>query len=159
MSDLIRSMDELVDRMRDRKEQLDLPNDIIDDIAGLPTRYTAKVFAKMKSPGYISLGPMLGTLGLALKIVEEPAVIDKLKHRFQPRKRKCQRPLSISLSIVTHGQQPTDIAIKTKMAELGRKGGKRRLHTMSARTRRRIAKMAAAARWEKQRKDEVTCSC
>jgi hypothetical protein len=42
------------------------------------------------------------------------------------------------------------------MAEMGRKGGriggKRRLDTMSARERSKVAKLAARARWSKKKK-------
>lgn len=48
---------------------------------------------------------------------------------------------------------PTQSQISAFMAELGRKGGKiggkRRLETMSSQERKRIAKKAADARWEK----------
>ena len=48
---------------------------------------------------------------------------------------------------------PTKSQISAFMAELGRKGGKiggkRRLETMSSQERKRIAKKAADARWEK----------
>jgi hypothetical protein len=46
---------------------------------------------------------------------------------------------------------PTKDQISALMAQMGRKGGKiggkRRLETMSARERRRVAKKAADARW------------
>ncbi len=49
---------------------------------------------------------------------------------------------------------PTSTQISMLMAELGRKGGKvggkRRLQTMTAKERRRIAKRAAKVRWGKR---------
>lgn len=49
---------------------------------------------------------------------------------------------------------PTKSQISMFMSEMGRKGGKiggkRRLYTMTAEDRRRIAKKAAKARWTKE---------
>ncbi|MGJ5120959.1 hypothetical protein [Bradyrhizobium oligotrophicum] len=83
-----RSMDELVNALQQRKEQLNLSNDLIDDLAGLPDRYAAKLFCRMKSPGRVSLGPMLGALGLTLVMIEDPAAVERMKDRWKPRKRR-----------------------------------------------------------------------
>jgi len=52
-------------------------------------------------------------------------------------------------------QLPTEAQISALMAQLGRKGGKiggkRRLETLSSLQRKRIAKKAARARWNKTR--------
>lgn len=51
---------------------------------------------------------------------------------------------------------PTDAQVSVLMAELGRKGGKiggkRRLETMTAQKRKKIARKAARTRWSKGKK-------
>ena len=61
------------------------------------------------------------------------------------------------LSLTTSDAANADKAILSKvMAEMGRKGGKiggkRRLETMTAAQRKRVAKKAAKARWAKKKK-------
>jgi hypothetical protein len=154
MTDLIRSMDELVARMRQRKDELNLPAEVIDDLAGLPTRYTAKVLAKMKSPGYISLGPMLETLGLAIRVVEDQAALERMRPRYIYRKRSSAPRKSTEMG---GASMPANVRVALKMlGELNAEarilagasiGGKKRAKKLSKRARRHIAKQAAAARW------------
>ena len=51
------------------------------------------------------------------------------------------------------GEEPLRVNLSTYMAEIGRKGGKvggkRRLQTMTAASRKRLATKAAKARWAK----------
>jgi len=84
-----------------------------------------------------------------------------------PRRIKQKRPTDVnelahhlvalstqeSLDVVA---PPTSAQISLVMAELGRKGGKiggkRRLETMTAQERKKVAKKAANARWKKSKK-------
>lgn len=147
MTTLIRSMDEVVAAMRARKDELNLPAEVIDDLAGLPTRYTAKVLAKMKSPGYISLGPMLETLGLALQVVEDPDALKRMRPRYSYRKRPASKAASMPPQIVLTPQNEAKIALHARMKSLAILGGKARAGRLGKRARRRIAKQAAEARW------------
>ena len=70
--------------------------------------------------------------------------------------RLAEGPVSISTDESESSIQPPSKAqISMIMAQLGRKGGKiggkRRLETMTAKARRRIAQKAANARWRKER--------
>jgi hypothetical protein len=63
---------DLVRALRDRAQALDVNRLDLDEAAGLPAGYSGKVLgpAMVKSLGRVSLGTLLGALGLALVVVE-----------------------------------------------------------------------------------------
>jgi hypothetical protein len=79
----------LMDALRARRDQLAVTHQTIDDVAGLPSGYTGKLFAPhpMKCLGMISLGAILGTLGLKLAILEDDEALKRVKGRLVPRKK------------------------------------------------------------------------
>jgi len=74
---------------------------------------------------------------------QEPTDVNELAHRL----------VSVSTSDERGITPPTKAQISLLMAELGRKGGKkggkRRLETMTPTERKEIARRAAKARWKK----------
>ena len=60
--------------LRARANQLALSRETLDEVAGLPAGYTGKLLgaAKVRRFGPISLGPLLGALGLVLVVREDP---------------------------------------------------------------------------------------
>jgi hypothetical protein len=80
--------DELIGAFRARMHSLNTPMEIIDEVAGLPTRYTSKIFApaRLKTVGRVSLGPLLGALGLRLLVAVDEEAFAKVQHRLVPRK-------------------------------------------------------------------------
>ncbi|PJG56628.1 hypothetical protein CVM73_03505 [Bradyrhizobium forestalis] len=85
-------MAELVEALRQRRDDLDVSNETIDAIAGFPERYTSKLLAPRapRNLSYNSLGLILGALGVALQVVEDEEQIKRVKGRWQ--KRKPQGP-------------------------------------------------------------------
>ena len=76
MTDHIMTMDDLIRALRDRRRALGLSQIAVDDMAGLPTGYTAKIEAVLTNPtaknaraiGRESLPLMLGALGVSLAV-------------------------------------------------------------------------------------------
>ncbi len=73
MTRLIRSIDDLVAAIRARRDELNIPHELIDHLAGFQSGYTSKLLAPdpMKGLGPMSLPALLGALGAALVLVEE----------------------------------------------------------------------------------------
>jgi hypothetical protein len=65
---IITSMTGLLEAIRTRQDELDLSCELIDEIAGLPARYTSKLLAPVPLRGisHMSLTAILGALGIGL---------------------------------------------------------------------------------------------
>jgi hypothetical protein len=90
---VITSMTGLLEAIRARQDELDLSCETIDEIAGLPARYTAKLLAPVPLRGisHMSLTAILGALGIGLVVVEDDAQREKVEDRWKPRKRVTKR--------------------------------------------------------------------
>src|SRR5262245_6014051 len=84
---IVRSYDELIIALRAHCTELGSAGETYDDVAGLPLRYTSKLLAPVpiKTLGRISLGPLLGVLGLALVVVEDAEALARIRDRLTPR--------------------------------------------------------------------------
>lgn len=82
----VRTSQDLCEAFRRRIFELDVSLDTVDDIAGLPTRYTAKVIGvhPTKKFGQLSFEALLGALGLMLLVVEDPAALERVRSRLEP---------------------------------------------------------------------------
>jgi hypothetical protein len=157
----IRSMPELIEALRARRDSLNISHETIDSIAGLQSGYTSKLLAPkpIKNLGPMSFGSLLGALGLAVVVVEDPQAVVRVEKHWQKRKRPQKLvPLSIALSI--ENEIPAKLQItpdlqaqierREFMKSIGKKGGKRRLKTMGKRARQRAASHAIRCRWARR---------
>lgn len=80
----IRDYSDLIEVLRARAVGLKTTRLQIDDCAGLPSGYTAKLLSrkKLRCLGHASLGPILQALGLMLVPVEDPAAIERIHGRY-----------------------------------------------------------------------------
>jgi hypothetical protein len=87
----IRDYSDLVAALRARANALDVSRGTIDEVAGLPSGYAGKLLALVpsKTLGRVSLGPVLGALGVMLVLVEDAAALDRVRDRLV--KRRWQR--------------------------------------------------------------------
>lgn len=137
----------LMDAMRLRMVELDTTYDGVDELAGLPLRYTSKLFAPVpiKGVGRHSLGPLLGALGIKLLVVVDTALMAKvtkqLSHR-EPIKRAD-----------AHGGTPTRRRRKKSAlkgnSDWGRVMAARRFLLSNPKQRSAKARKAARAQWRK----------
>jgi hypothetical protein len=90
---LLRSPDDIVAALRARRDELDIPHEVIDHIAGLQSGYTSKMLAPqpMKGLGAMSLPALLGAMGAALVLVEDSAQLERISRRWQKRRRPPTR--------------------------------------------------------------------
>jgi hypothetical protein len=160
----IRDMAGLVEAIRRRKDELNISNETIDAIAGFQSGYAGKVLAPkpIRHVGYMSLGLILGALGVGLQVVEDEEIRVKVEGRWTRRKRVVP---TAAASISQIDQKPADLLaqiIKDHMRNIGAKGnemgaaskgGKQRAKLLGKRARQRIATHAARKRWSKNRKD------
>jgi hypothetical protein len=162
----IRSMAALVEALRTTQVELGLSYELIDSISGLQAGYTAKLLgpAQSKRLGPISTFPLLGALGKAIAIVDDPEQISAVKGRWKQRKivggssrqmrqraenAACAPSLSTSLSISERMREIRKMVKKESLVKAGKNSAKRRAKTMSKRARQRVASHAARMRWSR----------
>lgn len=161
MTQPIRSMPELIEALRSRAAELQLTHETIDNVAGLQGGYTSKLFAPkpIKNLGPISFSSILGALGLAVVVVDDPEQIKRVEGRWTKRVRPLRLPASIPASI--DNEVPTSLAVTPALKRLienpvwlksfTSSGGKARALKLSPSKRQRIARKAARARWNTKR--------
>jgi hypothetical protein len=162
MTQPIRSMPELLEALRARRDELNISHETIDNIAGMPSGYTSKLFAPepIRGFGYASFGSVLGALGLAVVVVADPEQAKKVEKRWVRRKRPQKLP-SASIPASMPCEVPAELAITPAfqrllndpayMKKLAVRGGNIRCYRLSKRRRKQIAKNAARARWAKEK--------
>jgi hypothetical protein len=85
---IVRDYAGLVECLRRRAEELDVSRMTLDDVAGLPSGLTGKILggAHVKKLGRLSLGGLLGALGLELVVRENPDALERVRRRLEKRK-------------------------------------------------------------------------
>jgi hypothetical protein len=81
-----RGADDLRAILRARFHELGVSYETVDHIAGLPTRYTAKVLGLQptRNFGQISLDALLGAAGLMLIAVANDTALARVRSRLEP---------------------------------------------------------------------------
>lgn len=163
----IRGMPELVDAIRARRDELNISHETIDNIAGLQSGYTSKLLGPrpLKGFSHMSLGAVLGALGICLHVVDDPTARAAVQGRWQKRKRP-QRLLPASIPASMPNEVPGKIAVTPElqahlerqehMKTIAKSGGKRRAAVLGKRARQRIASHAARMRWAKEKSPRTT---
>jgi DNA-binding phage protein len=81
---------DLVVALRHRIVELGTHMSAVDEVAGLPARYTSKVLSLGQGRptlGLISMGPILGALGLKLAVLPDDEALARIRHRLPKRSR------------------------------------------------------------------------
>jgi hypothetical protein len=109
---------DLVEILCRRADELNVSRETIDEIAGLPDRYSSKLLTRLPARmfGRTSFGAIIGALAVKIIVVEDPEALEKLKPRLAKFKRKQPRagsrhtdPLIKSArppTAVSHGAPP-----------------------------------------------------
>jgi hypothetical protein len=105
-----RSREELLAVLRERRDELNISHGTIDGIAGISDGHFSKLVCArpLKNLGPISLGAILGALGLGIvKIVieEDPKAIEQVSGRWTPRKRPPNPKKSPVWSVVADSSE------------------------------------------------------
>lgn len=162
----IRSMADLVEALRSTQVERELSYETIDSISGLQSGYCAKILGPKKSKrlGPVSTFPLLGALGKAIMIVDDPEQIALVSGRWKKRKivggsarqlkilenKALEASLSTSLSTSEKMRQIRKMVKKENLVKAGQIGGRRRAKSMAKSARQEQASHAARKRWEKQ---------
>jgi hypothetical protein len=96
---IAREYGELINALRDRAEELNVSRETLDAVSGLQSGYTAKLLVGLKGLGRVSLGPLLGSMGVVLVVMEDPIALAKVRDRLVPR---CPQGHSAHGGIVRH---------------------------------------------------------
>jgi hypothetical protein len=96
---VVRSYYDLVDALRARVLELGTDYEEIDRVSGYTDTYTSKLLAPRPSRnfGEVSLGSMLGALGLELHVVENLAASAKARQRLKQRVFAAYEPAPVVL--------------------------------------------------------------
>jgi hypothetical protein len=148
---VVRSYYDLVDAFRRRVTELDTDYEEVDRVAGYTDTYTSKLLAPRPSRnfGEVSLGSMLGALGLELHVIENPDATEKAKARLKKRVFKN----------TVHASGKHYVSFRLSLRSLqrnARKGGRARAQKLTAARRREIASNAAKKRWHRPKIEDVT---
>lgn len=157
---IVTDYDGLVAACRARADALNISRDTIDEVAGLPKGYTSKALMiepfggksatggrlSSRNLGRVSLGPMLGALGIALVVVEDAEALAKVSGRMTKRNKsqvRCLNAKPLSIDAVED--------FKTSyFRTLGAQGGRARIVRTDSLRRKQIAEAGARARWQKE---------
>jgi hypothetical protein len=141
----VRDYAQLVRAIRTWIAELGTAGETIDDVAGLPLRYTMKLLAPVpvKGIGRTSLGPLLGALGLKLVVAVDHEVLARIRPRLIGRHHA-------SLALLPVGK-PRQKAYTINSTEVSLLYNERRTLKLSPSRRSSIARIAAKARWAKVR--------
>jgi hypothetical protein len=136
-----RDYQELIQVLRRRAAQFGTPMEQLDEIAGLPSRYVSKLLAPVpiKAFGPVSLGPLLGALGLVLVVSEDAAALARVKSRL------IRSPYAGSKMLA--GKPKRRFSLIRGNPELARMMRLRQVLLQTQHRRKEIARNAAAIRW------------
>lgn len=127
-----------------RKLSFDTMNDLID----CPERYFHKILGPkpVKRMGMQSLGWAFGVLGVKCIIVEDPEVWERIQ-----RQRDFKTRDEAHFKSASHANGKHHVVTWRFLKKISSSGGKARAQKLTAAQRKKIAKMAAKARWAKRR--------
>jgi hypothetical protein len=138
--------DGLIAAIRNRAAELQVAGETLDEISGLPNRYCAKLIGPkpIRRIGAISLGPLLGALGIKLIIAEDEDALRRVAGRLRKRDARLVRNSVVHLT-----------KTKREYQKMGRIGGPLSRTYMSEQRASEIGRKAAQARWSKPRVAQV----
>ncbi|MCK1672800.1 hypothetical protein [Bradyrhizobium sp. 150] len=126
---IIGSREQLLEVVRDRRDELDLSHDLLDSITGLQGGYVSKLLADppVRGFGEMSLQAVLDALGLRIGfavIMEDPERAERVRARWKPRKRRptnvkvtASAPTAQTMRCVASDPQITPNADSTNLTE------------------------------------------
>jgi hypothetical protein len=153
----VRNYAELITAIRDRIVELNTTSEVVDFVAGLPLRYSAKLLAPNppRTIGSLSLGPLIGALGLALVVIEDREQLERIRHRLEPCKKKRMPPVASERKKPINGwsqwmQFQRNLSLSAEeRSRLARHAA--RMRWAGSHRRSRAARIAALARWGRRR--------
>jgi hypothetical protein len=131
-------------RARAAEQKIAIGGDSVAAVSGLPVAYVAKLLQPRpaKRLGAISLGPLLGVLGLRLLVCADPIALARFGSKLEKRR-----------EAFVHSEAVHQVVFSRRfLKKIGALGGKNSRANMTAQQARRLARKAAAARWSKRKR-------
>jgi hypothetical protein len=143
--------DGLIAALRARADELKITRLGLDAVSGLESGYSAKLLSSVpvRQLGRVSLGPILGAMGLALVVVEDLTALRKIERQLEKRLRPLRNAGSEVLAQVRKKQRAFSLFRESK--EAARLVRAKQIATQSPLKRSRIARKAARVRWRRQK--------
>jgi hypothetical protein len=128
-------------RSRAHERRVAITGAAIDETAGLPRYYIAKLLAvhPVKRIGAISLGPVLSVLGVRLLLVEDEQSLQTYAARIPQRRESSVHAGTIEIKFS-----------RKKFREIQAKGRRARWDAMTAKQRSAYARRMNRARWQRE---------
>lgn len=144
-----RDYEQLHALLRARVDELGVTYEGVDAVAGLPSRYTAKLLSPvpMKAIGKTSMGPLLGALGLKLIVAVDDETLARIIGRLAKRARKQSNASADMLPLKRKKRRGVWRGDK----DWSRIMNSRRALNVPESKRKKIAQTAARARWRGHR--------
>jgi hypothetical protein len=137
----------LMTALRTRANELKVTRETLDSVSGLQAGYCAKLLAPVpiRSVGPDTLGPLLGALGLAIVVIEDLTMLERVSARLVKSRRKST---DTSAAILPRKRK------KRRSIWRGNTGwsemlNARRSLILPSWKKRQIARKAIRARWRK----------
>jgi hypothetical protein len=93
---VLQSYDDLLATLRARRDELDIANEIIDEIAGLTRGHASKLLGHRPSRGFGGISwNVWEALGLKVVVLEDPAALARAKRRSAWHNRQQNQPLPV----------------------------------------------------------------
>ena len=121
---LISDYGALLEAFRERAKELEISREGIDEIAGWADGYASKLLGgaaakRRKIIGPLSLGLMLGTLGLKLILIEDPEATARTLKRRAPVNSRQQRFGNMNACAQERSSSPMLTVVSAKRAARG----------------------------------------
>lgn len=116
------------------------------DVGGMPDKYLQKLLGPkpVRRIGMLSLGPVLGVLGVKLVMIEDESAMRQFGGRLHQRNNNLVHDAGVHIVISPRF-----------MRKIGKIGGTNSRKNMGKRKRRKLARKAASARWHKPKIVEI----
>lgn len=158
---IVRSWDELHAALRARSDEIGWKRSTLDQLAHVGDGHFSKLLAPtpLKNMGPKSFGAVLTTLGVAIIVIEDEAMLERMRRRAakhqidlrRDKKKAASGAMRANRMRAKSRRGNPKLQDPVAAAEHGRMMRARQLAVMSPAARRRSAQKAGRARWAKHR--------
>jgi hypothetical protein len=133
--------------IRDRAAAFQVTREGLDDVAGIPNGYAAKLLAPypIRFLGPKTMGPVLEALGLKLIAVEDPEAVSK--HANKIARHRAERSIVNEPPVTPEMQAIIQKRMHRERSRAGKKGARARMKATTREQRSTAASIAVRARW------------
>lgn len=146
---IARSYDDLHRIMRARADELEVSRLVLDETAGITAGHSSKLLAPrpMRRLGAVTMPAMLGALGLALVVVEDPEALARIARLPKRRSTNVRHRDASEREPMLPAEKPRGPKHPQRGSDWAQQMNARRSFRLSRRKRSEIARRAARARW------------